>query len=205
MKSTVVDEYGDVVCPYCGAKNSFTSKRSGKAKVGLGLTVGVGALLAPKRLQCQGCGKYLKTAGSRPKGPARARAKPVTSGGTTVMLTSAGPKKIQVIKVVREYTGLGLKEAKSIVDAAGTKQAVVGAFGGEDAAVIAAALTAAGAVAQLNHPLAGAQAETRTMSLEPEAGGVVGDLERLAALHASGALTDEEFAAAKRRIIDAQR
>lgn len=36
----------------------------------------------------------------------------------TVMLTDAGPNKIQVIKVVREATGLGLKESKDLVDAA---------------------------------------------------------------------------------------
>jgi large subunit ribosomal protein L7/L12 len=36
----------------------------------------------------------------------------------TVMLTGAGEKKIQVIKVVRELTGLGLKEAKDLVDGA---------------------------------------------------------------------------------------
>jgi large subunit ribosomal protein L7/L12 len=35
-----------------------------------------------------------------------------------VVLTSAGDKKIQVIKVVREITGLGLKEAKELVDSA---------------------------------------------------------------------------------------
>ncbi|PCI00945.1 MAG: 50S ribosomal protein L7/L12 [Zetaproteobacteria bacterium] len=35
-----------------------------------------------------------------------------------VVLTSAGEKKIQVIKAVREATGLGLKEAKAVVDAA---------------------------------------------------------------------------------------
>jgi large subunit ribosomal protein L7/L12 len=35
-----------------------------------------------------------------------------------VVLTSAGPQKIQVIKVVRELTGLGLKEAKDLVEAA---------------------------------------------------------------------------------------
>ncbi len=33
-----------------------------------------------------------------------------------MVLTSAGDKKIQVIKVVREITGLGLKEAKDLVD-----------------------------------------------------------------------------------------
>ena len=36
----------------------------------------------------------------------------------TVMLKEAGAKKIQVIKVVRELTGLGLKEAKDLVDGA---------------------------------------------------------------------------------------
>ena len=35
-----------------------------------------------------------------------------------VVLTGAGEKKIQVIKVVRELTGLGLKEAKAVVDEA---------------------------------------------------------------------------------------
>ena len=35
-----------------------------------------------------------------------------------VILTAAGDKKIQVIKVVREITGLGLKEAKELVDGA---------------------------------------------------------------------------------------
>lgn len=35
-----------------------------------------------------------------------------------VILTAAGDKKIQVIKAVREITGLGLKEAKAVVDSA---------------------------------------------------------------------------------------
>jgi large subunit ribosomal protein L7/L12 len=36
----------------------------------------------------------------------------------TVMLTNAGAQKVGVIKVVRELTGLGLKEAKAVVDGA---------------------------------------------------------------------------------------
>ena len=36
----------------------------------------------------------------------------------TVVLTGAGDKKIRVIKVIREITGLGLKEAKDLVDGA---------------------------------------------------------------------------------------
>lgn len=53
-------------------------------------------------------------------GPAAVGAAPAAEEKTefTVELTEAGPNKIAVIKVVREVTGLGLKEAKDIVDAA---------------------------------------------------------------------------------------
>jgi large subunit ribosomal protein L7/L12 len=52
--------------------------------------------------------------------PGAAAAAPAAEEKTSfdVVLTSAGDKKIQVIKVVRELTGLGLKEAKDLVDGA---------------------------------------------------------------------------------------
>jgi len=52
--------------------------------------------------------------------PGAAAAAPAEAEKTEfdVILTSAGDKKIQVIKVVREITGLGLKEAKDLVDGA---------------------------------------------------------------------------------------
>jgi len=49
-------------------------------------------------------------------GPAAAVAEEQTE--FNVILTEVGEKKIQVIKVVRELTGLGLKEAKDLVDGA---------------------------------------------------------------------------------------
>jgi large subunit ribosomal protein L7/L12 len=50
---------------------------------------------------------------------ARRRPRPPRSRpSSTVILKEAGAKKIQVIKVVREITGLGLKEAKDLVDGA---------------------------------------------------------------------------------------
>ena len=55
-------------------------------------------------------------AGPAAAGPAAAAA--AEKEDFTVMLTGAGDKKIQVIKVVRELTGLGLKEAKDLVDGA---------------------------------------------------------------------------------------
>ncbi len=51
--------------------------------------------------------------------PAAAGAAPVAEKEEfDVVLTGSGEKKIQVIKVVRELTGLGLKEAKDLVDGA---------------------------------------------------------------------------------------
>ena len=52
--------------------------------------------------------------------PAGAAAAPAAEEKTEfdVVLKSAGANKIQVIKVVREITGLGLKEAKAVVDGA---------------------------------------------------------------------------------------
>ena len=41
------------------------------------------------------------------------------SGVKTVVLKNAGAQKLQVIKVIREVTGLGLKEAKDLADAGG--------------------------------------------------------------------------------------
>ena len=53
-------------------------------------------------------------------GPAAAAAAPVVEAQTefTVVLKEAGAQKINVIKVVRAATGLGLKEAKDLVDGA---------------------------------------------------------------------------------------
>jgi large subunit ribosomal protein L7/L12 len=50
--------------------------------------------------------------------PAAGAAPPQEKTEFTVALTAVGDKKIQVIKVVRELTGLGLKEAKDVVDKA---------------------------------------------------------------------------------------
>ncbi|CAM5497609.1 50S ribosomal protein L7/L12 [Streptomyces viridochromogenes] len=53
-----------------------------------------------------------------PAGPAATAEAPEEKDEFDVILTGAGDKKIQVIKVVRELTSLGLKEAKDLVDGA---------------------------------------------------------------------------------------
>ena len=64
-----------------------------------------------------------------------------------VVLTAAGEKKIQVIKVVRELTNLGLKEAKDLVDAA--PKPVLEKASKEDADKAKAKLEEAGASVEL--------------------------------------------------------
>ena len=65
----------------------------------------------------------------------------------TVVLKEAGGKKIQVIKVVREITGLGLKEAKDLVD--GAPKSVKENVSKDEAATLKAKLEAEGAVVEV--------------------------------------------------------
>ena len=65
-----------------------------------------------------------------------------------VVLKSAGAAKLQVVKAVKEHCGLGLKEAKDLVDAAPSK--VKEGVSKEDAEALKKALEEAGAEVELN-------------------------------------------------------
>ncbi|MDP1699635.1 MAG: 50S ribosomal protein L7/L12 [Aestuariivirga sp.] len=78
-------------------------------------------------------------------GPAAAAAEEKTE--FTVMLTAAGDKKIEVIKEVRAITGLGLKEAKDLVE--GAPKAVKEGVNKDEADKIKAQLEKAGAKVEL--------------------------------------------------------
>jgi large subunit ribosomal protein L7/L12 len=82
-------------------------------------------------------------------GGAGAAAAPVAEEQTEfdVVLKEAGAKKIQVIKVVREITALGLKEAKDLVD--GAPQTVKSGVSKDDAAALKAKLEEQGAVVEV--------------------------------------------------------
>ncbi|HPZ44429.1 MAG TPA: 50S ribosomal protein L7/L12 [Bacillota bacterium] len=64
-----------------------------------------------------------------------------------VILTAVGDKKVNVIKVVREFTALGLKEAKELVDSA--PKPVKEKVSKEEAEAIKAKLTEAGATVEI--------------------------------------------------------
>ena len=68
------------------------------------------------------------------------------SSTKTVVLKSAGAQKLQVIKIIREITGLGLKEAKDVADAGGNVKENVSA---DEANEIKAKLEEVGAEVEL--------------------------------------------------------
>jgi large subunit ribosomal protein L7/L12 len=82
-------------------------------------------------------------------GGAAAAAAPAVEEKTefTVVLTGAGPNKINVIKAVREVTSLGLKEAKDLVD--GAPKPVKEGVSKDEAATIAKKFTDAGATVEV--------------------------------------------------------
>ncbi|MDD2489806.1 MAG: 50S ribosomal protein L7/L12 [Bacilli bacterium] len=69
-----------------------------------------------------------------------------TPSTVNIVLASTGPNKVQVIKAIREITGLGLKEAKDIVDAGGNIKENVNI---EEANEIKAKLEEAGASVEI--------------------------------------------------------
>ena len=104
---------------------------------------------------------YLSVAGSEPglfakiarltnpKRPVAAGAAPVAEAQTefTVLMTSFGANKVGVIKVVRTLTGLGLKEAKDLVE--GAPSTVKEAVSKDEAASIKKELEEAGATVEV--------------------------------------------------------
>jgi large subunit ribosomal protein L7/L12 len=96
--------------------------------------------------------KFNVTIAAAPVGggaPAAAAAAPAAEEKTEfdVVLKEAGAKKIQVIKVVREITGLGLKEAKDLVD--GAPSAVKTGVSKDEAATLKTKLEAEGAAVEV--------------------------------------------------------
>ncbi len=94
------------------------------------------------------------TYGIEPAAAAVAVAAPAGGGGGAaveeqfdVILKSAGANKLQVVKIVKDITGLGLKEAKDLCDAAGSK--VKEKVSKADAEAVKAKLVEAGAEVEI--------------------------------------------------------
>jgi large subunit ribosomal protein L7/L12 len=95
------------------------------------------------------CEEEFGVSAAAPVAAAGAAAAPVVEEKTEfdVVLTSAGAEKIKVIKAVREITGLGLKEAKAVVDEA--PKTLKEAITKEEAEAMVAKLAEVGATAEI--------------------------------------------------------
>jgi large subunit ribosomal protein L7/L12 len=110
-----------------------------------GLTVLEAADLAKMLEEKWGVTAAAAVVAAAPGGAAAAPAEEKTE--FTVVLTAAGDKKIEVIKEVRAITGLGLKEAKDLVE--GAPKPVKEGVNKDDAAKIKATLEKVGAKVEL--------------------------------------------------------
>jgi large subunit ribosomal protein L7/L12 len=90
------------------------------------------------------------------------------SSTVDVVLTAAGDKKIQVIKVVRAATGLGLKEAKALVDEA--PKPIKEGIERDEADKLKAELEEAGGSVELKSPFASARARAPLDPRAPRSG-----------------------------------
>jgi large subunit ribosomal protein L7/L12 len=95
------------------------------------------------------CEEEFGVSAAAPVAVAGVAAAPVAEEKTEfdVVLASAGAEKIKVIKVVRELTGLGLKEAKEVVD--GAPKTLKEGVSKEDAEAIKAKLAEVGATVEI--------------------------------------------------------
>ena len=117
-----------------------------------------GELEAWSILEIAQFGKYLQERWGVSAAPVAVAASPGGAGGAapaeaeektefTVVLKEAGASKINVIKTVRELTGLGLKEAKDLVD--GAPKPVKENIGKDEAAAVKKKLEDAGATVEM--------------------------------------------------------
>jgi len=122
--------------------------------------------------------------------------------GSSVLLVHPGRSKIPVIKVIRSDRRIGLKEAKALVDSGGV---VAEGLSIDDAQRLVEKLIGAGARARI---VMGDQAVAEDGAPVPPVPtaahtttSVADEIQKLVDLRDSGALTEEEFQAAKRRAI----
>jgi hypothetical protein len=125
-------------------------------------------------------------------------AKTAGPGDASLTLVDPGDRKIQVIEILRQATGAGLKETKALVDHPPARFERIERTYAEQ---LKAALDAQGATTKLERA-AGVASDAVPMPGDDSADTVTDQLERLATLHASGSLSDDEFAAAKAMVLE---
>ena len=186
--------------PVAGVKNTH-GVRNTAGVAGTLATAGLSLLVTKvDRYVCPTCGGPVSSARAAAN-QRRAAVVALTPGDgpADVMLVHAGAQKIAVIKTVRAYTRLGLKEAKALVDhAPGT---VARGVSDEDAERLKRDLEADGASVEVTRDEREEQPRGPGSPSATSSTRVATDLQELASLRERGLLTDDEFAAAKARVL----
>lgn len=203
MQNVRINADGELYCPSCGARQ-FSNRRTRAAKLAAGATVGIGALAAPKRLQCLGCREYLK-------GPPIPDPEPEPDGPPSVPhRRPAGPAMEQgdvpVVVTDCEWTGPSmlamLAAAAPALDEARRLEVQQQLRRREPAEV--ARLTHGAAPALVQRLIANGFS-VRPLQEPPAAApapvDIVEQLTRLAALRDQGILTEEEFLQQKAKLL----
>ena len=131
----------------CGKNNIMSEKLEGIIDQIKELTLLEASQLVKKMEETFGVSAAAAAAAAAPAAAAAAAPAAEEQTEFTVVLTGAGPNKINVIKVVREITGLGLKEAKDLVD--GAPKPVKEGVSKDEAEAVKTKLTDAGASVEL--------------------------------------------------------
>ncbi len=181
---------GGMYCPRC--KRPVAAERTGHAvRNSLGAAITAGLSLKTERWHCPVCGGPVESERFR-KMVAPAVSVEQPEGTVRVTLIHSGPNKSPALKVYRRLTHASLKEGYAAFEEVPT---LIGYFPLADAERMRTELAGAGCTVELAGPTTNESATTEDRGLADELGA-------LARLHETGALSADEFAAAKARLLD---
>lgn len=211
-----IDASGELLCPTCGSRN-LSYRRTRRAKLTGVVTVGVGVVALPKRIQCIACREYFKSpAVPAPQVPA-AEAPHVTNTAPAVTLQALnmdegdievyiddgewiGAARLSMLRSARP--GLTSQQYAQITNLMlERKPAPVGRLTAEGATALVARLEEHGFTAHAEGPEPSSQEISAGSAPAEPVDDVVSQLERLASLRDRGVLTDDEFAQQKAKLL----
>lgn len=218
MKNVWINLDGDLVCPDCGTKQ-FSNRRTRGAKLAMGVSVGVGALAAPKRLQCLGCREYFKSPAvpvpldtsptavqveRPPSGGPRTFGPRLQAGETKVVVTDSewdGSSAVSMLKAA--HPGLTVDAYTRMRGDIARGRCEVAALDAASAELLAGRLRENGFTVIVESDVPDAEPAEQAATTSPPAIDIVDQLSRLADLRDRGVLNEEEFAAQKDKILGA--
>lgn len=218
MKNIGINAEGELVCPECMSKN-LSNRRTRSAKLLAGASVGVGALAAPKRLQCLACREYFKSPAVPLKGAAPTRSVPSAApssalavapsfnGPTATIRTKPPEGKIgtftQVSNALSRHGITISPEFEAHIRGAlpAGQWATLPPVPTTLAVDVISTLENVGLLVEIDDESVVAEAQPEPEAAAAPAVSLADELTKLAALRDQGILTDDEFAAQKAKLL----